>query len=113
EHGEPVAILPGAPPPMRFSDPLECRRSLEVAGFSEVQGDRVETIWTAREPETLLDLVYGGAVRAAMILEAQEPTRRARIHEAITQAATARISNGAVLIRRPAVMASGVKCSRR
>jgi SAM-dependent methyltransferase len=109
EHGEPVANLPTAPPPMRFSNPLECRRSLEAASFSDVRDARVETLWTTTKPETLLDLVYGGAVRAAMVLEAQEPTRRERIHDAIFQAARARISNGTVIIRRPVVIASGVK----
>ena len=29
EHGAPIANLPDAPPPLRFSDPLECRRVLE------------------------------------------------------------------------------------
>ena len=30
EHGEQVTSLPNAPPAMRFSDPLECRRVLEA-----------------------------------------------------------------------------------
>jgi ubiquinone/menaquinone biosynthesis C-methylase UbiE len=109
EHGEPVANLPNAPPAMRFSDPLECRRVLEAAGYAEVRVERVETAWTARQPETLLDLVYGGAVRAAMVLEAQPPARRDLIHGAILRAADARTSAGVVTIKRPVVMASGVK----
>lgn len=109
EHGTPIANLPDAPPPLRFSDPSECRRVLEASGFTEVRDERIETIWTAAQPEALLDLVYGGAVRAAMVLEAQEPTRRARIHDAILRAARARVSDGTVVIRRPVVMASGVK----
>ena len=113
EHGEPVASLPDAPPAMRFSDPLECRSVLEVAGFAEVRVERVETAWTARQSEALLDLVYGGAVRAAMVLEAQSPARRDLIHGAILRAAHARTSNGVVMIRRPVVMASGVKPLRR
>lgn len=109
EHGEPVASLPDAPPPMRFSDPLVCRSVLEAAGFAEVRVERVETAWNAREPAALIDLVYGGAVRAAMVLEAQPPARRDLIHGAILRAADARTSDGVVKIRRPVVMASGVK----
>lgn len=109
EHGAPIANLPDAPPPLRFSDPLECRRVLEASGFTEARDDRIETICTTERPEALLDLVYGGAVRAAMVLEAQEPTRRAQIHDAILRAAKARVSDGSVVIRRPVVMASGVK----
>jgi SAM-dependent methyltransferase len=109
EYGAPVANLPDAPPPLRFSDPGECRRALETAGFCDVRDQRVETVWTASRPEALLDLVYGGAVRVAMVLEAQEPGRRDRIHTAIVQAASERTSNGTVVIRRPVVMASGAK----
>ena len=29
----PVSNLPAAPPPLRFSDPIECRRALELTGF--------------------------------------------------------------------------------
>ena len=65
EHGAPVLNLPDAPPPMRFSDPMECRRVLERSGFIEVRVDRIETICAPKQPEALLDLIYGGAVRGA------------------------------------------------
>jgi ubiquinone/menaquinone biosynthesis C-methylase UbiE len=108
-HGEIPTSLPPAPPPLRFSDPLECRRALEITGFTSVADTRIETSWTAERPEALLDLVYGGAVRAAMILEAQTPERRARIHENILAEAKARISGDLIVIRRPSVMAWGTK----
>lgn len=109
DHGESIANVPHAPPPMRFGDPEECRRSLNAAGFSSVQDDRIETTWQSAKPEALLDIVYRGAVRAAMLLEAQPPARRARIHDAISEAARRRMINGSMIIRRPVVMASGVK----
>lgn len=108
-HGGPVAGLPPAPPPLRFSDPAECRRVLQAAGFVDVADQRIETTWTGDRPETLLDLVHGGAVRVAMVLEAQEPERRARIHDAILDAARSRMASGKVVIRRPVVMAWGRK----
>lgn len=113
EHGEQVTSLPSAPPAMRFSDPLECQNVLEATGFVEVQVERVETTLVARRPEALLDLIYGGAVRAAMVLEAQSPARRDMIHGAILRAASARTSDGVVVIRRPVVMASGIRPDRR
>jgi ubiquinone/menaquinone biosynthesis C-methylase UbiE len=112
DHGTPVANLPDAPPPLRFSDPIECRRVLEATGFADVRDARVEANWTTQRPEALLDLVYRGAVRVAIVLEAQEPDRRARIHDAILGAAKARTESGTVVIRRPVVMASGTKPSR-
>jgi ubiquinone/menaquinone biosynthesis C-methylase UbiE len=113
EHGAPVAGLPSAPPPRRFSDPMECRRVLTATGFADVEDRRVEVRWTMERPEALLDLIYAGAVRVAMILEAQEPDRRARIHEAIVAAVGARASASARAsgfeIRRPVVLACGVR----
>jgi ubiquinone/menaquinone biosynthesis C-methylase UbiE len=109
EHGAPVAGLPPAPPPRRFSDPMECRRVLAATGFAEVEDRRVEVRWTMERPEAMLDLIYAGAVRVAMILEAQEPDRRARIHEAILAAVRARASASGFEIRRPVVLACGVK----
>jgi SAM-dependent methyltransferase len=111
-HGAQISDMPDAPPPLRFSDPSECRRVLEASGFAEVRADRIETTWTNERPEALLDLVYGGSVRVAMVLEAQEPARRARIHGMILRAAKARVSDGTVVIRRPVVMASGTKPTR-
>ena len=109
EHGAPVPNLPQAPPPMRFSDPIECRRVLEATGFAEVHDQRIEMSWTTERPDAILDLIYGGAVRVAMILEAQEPERRARIHDAIVAAVTARAVGSTIVIRRPAVLVSGAK----
>jgi SAM-dependent methyltransferase len=108
-HGAPIAALPDAPPPLRFSDPSECRRALEGAGFVGVSTSRIETAWTAERPEAMLDLVYGGAVRVAIVLEAQEPVRRERIHAAILEAAKVRMRGGICTLRRPVVMALGVK----
>ena len=109
EHGAPVPGLPQAPPPRRFSDPIECRRVLEATGFAEADDERVEVSWTTDRPEAILDLIYGGAVRVAMILEAQEPARRARIHEAILASVKSRAIGSTIVIRRPVVLASGVK----
>jgi SAM-dependent methyltransferase len=109
DHGAPVSNLPHAPPPFRFSDPVECCRVLEATGFADVRAVHLETTWTADRPEALLDLVYGGAVRVAMVLEAQEPARRMQIHDAILTAARARARGGMVVIRRPVVLASGTR----
>ena len=109
DHGAPVDDLPDAPAPLRFSDPAECLRVLQIAGFCDVRTERIETVWTTERPEALLELIYGGAVRIAMVLEAQDPVRRARIHAAIVSAAIARANDGVVTIQRPVVMARGTK----
>src|SRR5215510_6043593 len=99
QHGAPVTGLPQAPPPMRFSDPVECRRVLEAAGFGDVKDGRVEITWEPQRPEAIFDLIYGGAVRVAMLLEAQEPERRARIHDAILAALKSRADGDRIVVR--------------
>ena len=109
EHGDRTVKLPAAPPPMRFSEPEECRRVLAALGFEEVAVDRIAIEWRSDRAEALLELIYGGAVRAAMLLEAQEPAARAKIHDAIIAAARTRGAGDTIVIRRPTVMACGVK----
>lgn len=108
-HGRTEVGLPQAPPLMRFSNPDECRRAMQDVGFRDIRVDRVELEWRTDRAEALLDVIYHGAVRAALLLQAQEPRRRARIHEAIVDAAETRRSASGIIIRRPAVLASGAK----
>jgi SAM-dependent methyltransferase len=107
EHGDRSLDLPAAPPPMRFSDPDECRRVLASSGFGGVAVDRLDIEWRSDRAEALLELIYGSAVRAAMLIEAQNPGRRAKIHDAIVLASHAKNGGRAIVIRRPTVMASG------
>jgi len=108
-HGRSDVDLPPAPPPMRFSDPDECRRALQSGGFRDVGALRIELQWRTDRAEAVLDLIESGAVRAALLLEAQEPARRARIHKAIIEAAETRRAGSEIILDRPAVLASGKK----
>jgi ubiquinone/menaquinone biosynthesis C-methylase UbiE len=109
-HGNPAVVLPPAPPMMRFSDPDECSRALGAAGFRDITVDRIDVEWRDRRAEALLDLIHGSAVRAALLIEAQDPERRVRIHEAIVAAARANSPcSNTVVVRRPTVVAWGTK----
>lgn len=109
QHGDPSVKLPAAPPLMRFADPDECRRVLVSLGFDRATVDRIEIEWKTDRAESFLELIYGSAVRAAMLIQAQEPTRRAKIHEAIIAAARANSTGDTIVIRKPTVMAYGEK----
>jgi ubiquinone/menaquinone biosynthesis C-methylase UbiE len=109
-HGDPAVVLPPAPPMMRFGDPDECSRALNAAGFQGITVDRIDVEWRESRAEALLDLIHGSAVRAALLIDAQAPERRARIHKAIVAAARANSpSPDAALVRRPTVLAGGTK----
>jgi SAM-dependent methyltransferase len=108
EHGG-LVELPAAPPPLRFSDPEECRRTLSAAGFGNIMVERLDISWTSDRPDALLELIAGGTVRAAMVIDAQQPEPQAKIREAIVDAARMRTSHGITRISRPTVLAFGQK----
>jgi SAM-dependent methyltransferase len=110
-HGNPnVDGLPPTPPLMRFSDPGECQRTLLAHGFEAALPTRIDLVWRGDRPEAVLDLIHGGAVRAAMLIEAQAPLDRQRINSAILEVvSTRRALDGGYLVRRPAVLAHGRK----
>ena len=108
-YGNPRADLPPTPPLMRFSDPNECQRTLLRHGFQTALATRIDLVWFGDRPEAVLDLIHGGAVRAAMLIEAQALEDRQRINAAILQAVRTRRAAGGYLLRRPAVLAKGHK----
>ncbi len=111
-QGNPSVDLPPAPPLMRFSDPDECRRTLLAHGFTAILVTRIALEWRGDRPEAVLDLIHGGAVRAAMLIEAQASEDRQRIHAAILEAvSTRRAPDGRYLVRRPAMLTQGCKPS--
>jgi hypothetical protein len=95
---------------MRFSDPDECQRTLLEHGFEAALATRIDLVWRGDRPEAVLDLIHGGAVRAAMLIEAQAPVDRQRINAAILKVvSTRRAPDGGYLVRRPAVLTHGRK----
>lgn len=109
-HGNPrVNDLPPTPPMMRFSDPDECQRTLLRHGFQTALVTRIDLVWFGDRPEAVLDVINGGAVRAAMLIEAQAPEDRQRINAAILEAVSTRRASGGYLVRRPALLAQGQK----
>lgn len=108
-HGGPVADLPEAPPPMRFSDPGECRRVLVATGLENVEVERIVPTWTGGDPTEVLQLIMESATRAAMLIEAQAPERRRNIERAIVTGARARSTGDRITLRRATNLAQGWK----
>lgn len=82
-HGNLDVDLPPAPPMFRFADSDECESAVQAAGFSNPEVSRLELTWTANHPDEIIELIYKSIVRTPMILEAQTPEARERIHAAI------------------------------
>lgn len=108
-YGHADVALPAAPPLMRFSDPVECRRALEGQGFENVCVTSIPLVWRGERPEEVLALIHGGAVRASMLIEAQPPAVRQQVEAAIVDAVLARRTSGGdgFVLKRPALLAAG------
>ena len=107
KHGNMDVPIPPGPPFFRFSDPMESRRVLTAAGFSDIAIRNIDQIWRLSSPDALFDIMYNGSVRNAALLRAQKPEVREAIRLEIRQGLQKYGTNLAM----PAVLASGIKKS--
>jgi SAM-dependent methyltransferase len=109
KHGTFDVPLPAAPPMFRFADPNECAKALTAAGFVDPVVTVLPLKWRAAKAEDVLDLIYKGAVRTPMVLEAQTDHAREAIHRAILEESEKLRNGGTIEIRFPASMACACK----
>jgi hypothetical protein len=104
-HADMTAPLPPAPSVFRFADESECRSAMLAAGFVESRFQRLPLVWTGGTPETVLDLLHRGTVRAPTLIEAQAPEVRTAVEHAILKGAERyRVDAGAITLRWPALL---------
>jgi SAM-dependent methyltransferase len=109
KHGTPDVPLPPAPPMFRFSDPGECTKALSAAGFVDPKVTVLPLTWRTAKPEDVLNLIYRGAVRTPLVLEAQTVQAREAIHRAILEGSEAFRRGDTLEFKFPASMASAAK----
>jgi SAM-dependent methyltransferase len=101
--------LPAGPPFFRFSDGDECRRTLEDAGFSDVDVKLLPLKWRLVSAEAVLDALSRGGVRTAALLRAQSPEALGAIRTAVRRAVETYAQNVGFVVPMPAVLASATK----
>jgi ubiquinone/menaquinone biosynthesis C-methylase UbiE len=104
-HGNPEVPLPAGPPFFRYSDPVESRRALLDAGFTQPQVTRIPQVWRLPSPDALVDAMYDGTVRMGGLLRAQVPEALRAIRAAVRSAAETYRRDGTVEVPMPAVLA--------
>ena len=109
EFGNPDVPLPEGPPFFRFSDQAEFRRTLDHAGFSDVQVRTLTLTWRLSASDAVFDAISRGGVRTAAVLRAQTPATLESIRAAVRQGVERYERGGAFLVPMPAVLASGRK----
>jgi SAM-dependent methyltransferase len=105
-HGRMDVSLPPGPNFFLFSDPAQCERSLQAAGFRSAAVTKVPQVWRVASPDAPFEAVMRGTVRAAALLRAQTPEALAAIRDAIRKAASAYTRDGAIELMMPAVIAA-------
>ncbi|MGH9716911.1 MAG: class I SAM-dependent methyltransferase [Candidatus Acidiferrales bacterium] len=109
EFGDPNVQLPAGPPFFRFSDPEECRRALESAGFAEARVEAIPLVWLLGSATDFFEAFVKGSARTGGLLNAQRPAALEKIRGAIETRVSAFTRSGHLEIPMPALVASGHK----
>lgn len=109
EFGDPNVQLPAGPPFFRFSDPEECRRALEAAGFADVRMEPIALTWRLDSATDFFEAFIKGSARTGGLLNAQTTSALEQIRVAIEQRIAAFERSGRLAIPMPALVASARK----
>jgi len=108
QHGDMNVDVPVAPNPFRFCDPEEAEKSLQAAGFKEV--DVGEVLISGRySADELFKSLCQTAVRSKALLQAQDAPTQEKIRNAIAENGEALMKDGLVELNMPAVLVSAMK----
>ena len=109
--GNPNVQLPEGPPFFRFSDPNEIHKSLEAAGFVDVDVSVVGSmIWeNVRSADHLYEILLEGTARTRELLLGQTQGETLAVKQELRRRYKERTQNGSRCLRMPAVISSGRK----
>lgn len=108
-HGRMDVPLPPGPSFFLFSDPGQCKQSLDAAGFRSATVATVPQIWRVASPDVPFEAIMKGTVRAAALLQAQMPEALAAIRDATRRAVSSYERDGLIELMMPAVVAAAGK----
>jgi len=108
-YGRMDVPLPAGPSFFLFSDPGQCERSLQAAGFRSATVSKVPQVWRIASPDVLFEAIMKGTVRAAALLRAQTPEALTAIRNAARRAASSYERDGVIELMMPAVVAAAEK----
>ncbi|MBI3400235.1 MAG: methyltransferase domain-containing protein [Acidobacteria bacterium] len=108
-HGNPNVPLPEGPPFFRFSAAEEFGRTLEHAGFSNIEVRTLALAWRLRSADAVFEAVSRGGVRTAALLRAQMPDALAAIRAAVRCGVERYATDDAFVLPMPAVLASATR----
>lgn len=110
ENGNVDIGLPPGPSFFRFSDPAECRRTLETIGFTSSRSVEVAQVWRFPSVSAWFDGVERSTVRTAALLRGQTPAAYSAIRDAFEARGSAyRVGEGRVDVPMPALVTTATR----
>jgi SAM-dependent methyltransferase len=109
QFGDPKVTIPAGPPFFRFSDGDECRRVLELAGFSKATMRQLPLVWRIPSPGEFFNAFYFGSARTGGLLRAQPRDALAKVRDAILTGAAGFQCADHLEIPMPALAVSAVR----
>lgn len=110
-HGSLDVGLPAGPNFFLFSDPRECERALQKAGFASPSVSTVPQVWSLQRADDAFHTIMQGTVRASATLRAQTPASLAAIRQALREIIEQYRQGDRYVVPMPAVLATAVKPS--
>jgi len=110
KYGTSDVGLPKGPPFFQFSDVAACRRTLESAGYADIDVELLRATWRVRAPDDVFTAIATGGVRTAAVLRAQTDDAIAQIRESVRHGVEAYCTNdGAFEVPMLSVLASATR----
>jgi len=110
KYGDPNVGLPEGPPFFQFSDAAECRRTLDSAGFGDIDVDVLRLTWRLTSADEVFAAIAMGGVRTSAVLRAQTPDAIAQIRDAVRRGVESYWTNdGAFEVPMLSVLASATR----
>ena len=110
KYGDPHVGLPEGPPFFQFSDAVECRRTLESAGFGGIDVAVLRLTWRLTSADAVFAAIAMGGVRTSAVLRAQTPDAIAQIRDSVRHGVESYWTNdGAFEVPMLSVLASATK----
>ena len=103
-HGSLDVGLPPGPNFFNYGDLNYATEMLERAGFTSVSATEVPLVWRVSSPDTIIDAISSGTVRAAAVFNRQSVENLASIKQYLREKVSSYEQNGSYAVPSPALV---------
>jgi SAM-dependent methyltransferase len=108
-HGSLDVGLPPGPNFFNYGNSDFAKDMLGRAGFGNVLAKEVPLTWRIASPDTIIEAISSGTVRAAAVLNRQSPENLVKIKQNLCERISAFRQNGLYALPMPALVVTGIR----